>query len=145
MHHVHCIAVAVYVEHTMTSISPASPGGLLSGVCCSSVVRHFRYAATLTACQLVSSWIRTMQTLNDARETAQRQLDAEGKKKSCKVCTLKHCKEMSSALATHNGALCTQRQPGVYTLNAQSARSLLQSEQSVPKHNCILHTSVGSY
>ena len=27
-----------------------------------------------------------MQTLNDARETAQRQLDAEAKKKSCKVC-----------------------------------------------------------
>lgn len=56
-------------------------------VCCSSVVRHFRYAATMTACQLVSSWIRTMQTLYDARETAQRQLDAEGKKKG-KVCSL---------------------------------------------------------
>ena len=53
---------------------------------CSSVVRHFRYAATMTACQLVSSWVRTMQTLNDARDTAQRQLDVESKKKSCKVC-----------------------------------------------------------
>ncbi len=53
---------------------------------CSSVVRHFRYAATMTACQLVSSWIRTMQTLNEARETAQRQLDAESKKKTNKVC-----------------------------------------------------------
>ncbi|KAL3143333.1 hypothetical protein ABBQ38_002169 [Trebouxia sp. C0009 RCD-2024] len=50
-----------------------------------SVVRHFRYAATMTACQLVSSWVRTMQTLNDARDTAQRQLDAESKKKSCKA------------------------------------------------------------
>lgn len=50
-----------------------------------SVVRHFRYVATMTACQLVSSWIRTMQTLNDARETAQRQLDAESKKKSNKA------------------------------------------------------------
>ncbi|DBA75127.1 hypothetical protein WJX77_008338 [Trebouxia sp. C0004] len=50
-----------------------------------SVVRHFRYAATMTACQLVSSWIRTMQTLNEARETAQRQLDAESKKKSNKA------------------------------------------------------------
>lgn len=62
---------------------------------CSSVVRHFRYAATMTACQLVSSWIRTMQTLNEARDTAQRQLDAESKKKSNKV---------GSA-----GALCTWR------------------------------------
>ncbi|KAL0028278.1 hypothetical protein WJX79_006817 [Trebouxia sp. C0005] len=50
-----------------------------------SVVRHFRFAATMTACQLVSSWIRTMQTLNEARETAQRQLDAESKKKSNKA------------------------------------------------------------
>ncbi|KAL0045252.1 hypothetical protein WJX82_001839 [Trebouxia sp. C0006] len=50
-----------------------------------SVVRHFRYAATMTACQLVSSWIRTMQTLNEARETAQRQLDAESKKKTNKA------------------------------------------------------------
>lgn len=43
----------------------------------SSVVRPFRYAATLTACQLVSSWTRVLLGLAEARETAQRQLAAE--------------------------------------------------------------------
>ena len=55
---------------------PASPQWL----CCSSVVRNFRALATLTAGQLVSSWVRAMVTLTEARDTAQRQLDAEQRK-----------------------------------------------------------------
>jgi cohesin complex subunit SA-1/2 len=48
--------------------------------CCSSVVRNFRALATLTAGQLVTSWVRAMITLTEARDTAQRQLDAEQRK-----------------------------------------------------------------
>lgn len=64
-----------------------------------------------------------MQTLNDARETAQRQLDAEGKKKSCKVCTLRRYKGSIHGVAVgsiHNGALCAHRQPRVYTLSMRA-------------------------
>lgn len=51
----------------------------------SSVVRNFRYAATITASQLVTSWIRVIISLTDARETAQNQLAGEEKKKGSKV------------------------------------------------------------
>ena len=50
------------------------------GCRCSSVVRNFRALATLTAGQLVTSWVRAMITLTEARDTAQRQLDAEQRK-----------------------------------------------------------------
>ncbi len=46
----------------------------------SSIVRPFRYAATVTAVQLVSSWNRVQLALTQARETAQFQLAAEEKK-----------------------------------------------------------------
>lgn len=56
---------------------------------CSSVVRSFRFAATLTAQQVVTSLIRAMLSLGEARETAQRQMAAEEKKKASKVCQSK--------------------------------------------------------
>lgn len=49
-----------------------------------NVVRPFRYAATLTACQLFNTWIRLLLSLTEARDTAQYQLTAEEKKKSSK-------------------------------------------------------------
>jgi hypothetical protein len=45
-------------------------------------VRSFRHAATLTAAQLVSSWITVSAGLTKSRELAKFQLDAEEKKKS---------------------------------------------------------------
>jgi STAG domain len=53
----------------------------------SSVVRPFRYVFTLAASQLVTSLVRVIVTLTGARDTAQRQLDAEQKKKASKVST----------------------------------------------------------
>lgn len=55
---------------------------------CSSVVRSFRFTATLTAQQVVTSLIRAMLSLGEARETAQRQMAAEEKKKGSKVCPI---------------------------------------------------------
>jgi hypothetical protein len=55
------------------------------------VVRPFRYAATVTGVQLVSSWNRIQLALAEARETAQFQLGAEekkGAKVGCLVCGL---------------------------------------------------------
>jgi hypothetical protein len=49
---------------------------------CSSTVRSFRHAATLTAAQLVSSWITVSAGLTKSRELAKFQLDAEEKKKA---------------------------------------------------------------
>ena len=49
------------------------------------MVRSFRYAATLTAHQVGSSLIRACLALGDARETAQRQVAAEEKKRASKV------------------------------------------------------------
>eukprot|EP00878_Enallax_costatus_P014223 GHUV01014877.1.p1 GENE.GHUV01014877.1~~GHUV01014877.1.p1 ORF type:complete len:467 (+),score=119.45 GHUV01014877.1:76-1476(+) len=46
-----------------------------------SVVRGFRYAATLTAAQLISTWISISAGLTESRELAKFQLDAEEKKK----------------------------------------------------------------
>ena len=51
----------------------------------SSVVRSFRYVATLTAQQIVTSLVGACQLLGEARETAQRQLTAEKAKKGSKV------------------------------------------------------------
>lgn len=48
---------------------------------CSSVVRPFRHAATLTAAQLVSSWIAVSKGLAESRNLTQAQLDAEERKK----------------------------------------------------------------
>jgi hypothetical protein len=45
------------------------------------VVRPFRHAATLTAAQLVSSWIAASKGLAESRNLAQAQLEAEEKKK----------------------------------------------------------------
>jgi len=53
---------------------------------CSSVVRSFRAAASITASQLVTSWIRAVLSLTEARDTAQRQMEVEMRKKS-KVCS----------------------------------------------------------
>lgn len=53
---------------------------------CSSVVRTFRYVATLTAQQIVTSLVGACLLLGEARETAQRQLTAEKAKKGSKVC-----------------------------------------------------------
>ena len=47
----------------------------------SSVVREFRCVATLTAAQLVTSWIHVSLALGEARDTAERQLAAEQRKK----------------------------------------------------------------
>ena len=44
-------------------------------------MRNFRYAATLTASQLISTWIGISSALTEARETADFQLRAEEKKK----------------------------------------------------------------
>jgi hypothetical protein len=44
-------------------------------------VRNFRHAATLTASQLISTWIGITTALTEARETADFQLRAEEKKK----------------------------------------------------------------
>lgn len=49
------------------------------------MVRSFRSVAALTAGQLVTSWIRASISLSEARDTAQRQLDAEERKKGGKV------------------------------------------------------------
>ncbi|EFN51942.1 hypothetical protein CHLNCDRAFT_139605, partial [Chlorella variabilis] len=46
-----------------------------------SVVREFRCVATLTAAQLVTSWIHVSLALGEARDTAERQLAAEQRKK----------------------------------------------------------------
>ena len=54
---------------------------------CSSVIRGFRAAASMTASQLVTSWIRAVLSLIEARDTTQRQMDAELRKKGAKVCT----------------------------------------------------------
>ena len=51
----------------------------------SSVVRSFRYVATLTAQQVVTSLVAAQLLLGEARETAQRQLDAEKSKKGSKA------------------------------------------------------------
>ena len=56
------------------------PEGSVVARCCSSVVRNFRALATLTAGQLVTSWVRAMITLTEATDIAQRQLDAEQRK-----------------------------------------------------------------
>ena len=53
---------------------------------CRSVVRSFRFIATATAGQVITSLIRATLTLSAARETAQRQMAAEERKKSSKVC-----------------------------------------------------------
>jgi len=45
------------------------------------VVRPFRHAATLTAAQMVNSWIMVSKGLADSRNLAQSQLDAEERKK----------------------------------------------------------------
>jgi hypothetical protein len=45
------------------------------------VVRPFRHAATLTAAQLVSSWIAVSKGLAESRNLTQAQLDAEERKK----------------------------------------------------------------
>jgi cohesin complex subunit SA-1/2 len=61
------------------------------GVCCgcarSSVARSFRLAATLAAHQAVAGLIRAQLCLGEARDTAQRQLAAEERKKPSKVTT----------------------------------------------------------
>lgn len=44
-------------------------------------MRDFRSVATLTAAQLVTSWIGVSLALGEARDTAERQLAAEEKKK----------------------------------------------------------------
>ena len=49
------------------------------------MVRSFRYVATLTAQQIVTSLVSACQLLGEARETAQRQLTAEKAKKGSKV------------------------------------------------------------
>ncbi|PRW20268.1 sister-chromatid cohesion 3 [Chlorella sorokiniana] len=46
-----------------------------------SVVREFRFVAVLTAAQLVTSWIQVQLALGEARDTAERQLAAEERKK----------------------------------------------------------------
>lgn len=48
-------------------------------------MRSFRLVATTAAMQLVTSMIRVISTLTDARDTAQRQLEAEQKRKGNKV------------------------------------------------------------
>lgn len=52
----------------------------------SSVVREFRRVATLTAVQLVTSFIHVTRILTEGRATAERQLAVEEKKKGGKVC-----------------------------------------------------------
>ena len=49
------------------------------------MIREFRATATLTAAQLVTSWIQVSLTLVEARDTAERQLAAEERKKGGKV------------------------------------------------------------
>ena len=48
-------------------------------------MRDFRYVATLTAAQLVTSWVQVQLALGEARDTAERQLAAEERKKGGKV------------------------------------------------------------
>lgn len=72
------------------------------------MVRSFRLAGSLAAHQVVASLIRARLSLADARDTAQRQLAAEEKKKASKV--------------THGWCTCT--------LSARSVR-VTRSECSV--------------
>ena len=60
---------------------------LICWVCwaCSATVRPFRLVAATAVMQLVTSMIRVMSTLEDAQNTAQRQLEAEQKRKGNKV------------------------------------------------------------
>lgn len=55
---------------------------------CSATVRPFRLVAATAVMQLVTSMIRVMSTLEDAQNTAQRQLEAEQKRKGNKVSAL---------------------------------------------------------
>ena len=50
------------------------------------MVRGFRAVAALTAGQLVTSWIHASLSLGEARDMAQRQLDAQQRNKGDKVC-----------------------------------------------------------
>lgn len=50
-------------------------------------MRPFRLVAATAVMQLVTSMIRVMSTLEDAQNTAQRQLEAEQKRKGNKVST----------------------------------------------------------
>jgi hypothetical protein len=54
---------------------------ICSLMCCRSVVRSFRFAATLAASQLISTWIGITASITQARERAGQQLAAEEKKK----------------------------------------------------------------
>lgn len=75
--------------HWQTISSCRRNGGSLWHVAnCSATVRNFRLVATTAAMQLVTSMIRVIMTLTDARDTAQRQLEAEEKRKGNKVISL---------------------------------------------------------
>ncbi|KAK9861473.1 hypothetical protein WJX84_003608 [Apatococcus fuscideae] len=86
---------------------------LVIGLSC-SVARNFRIVATLTASQLITSWTRILLMVSDTRETAQRQLSAEGKKKSNKAAnermnafkhTVDKCHRQATELQDHISTL----------------------------------------
>jgi STAG domain len=66
---------------------------------CSATVRPFRLVAATAVMQLVTSMIRVMSTLEDAQNTAQRQLEAEQKRKGNKVSAGQ--RTASCVVATH--------------------------------------------
>ncbi|PSC70800.1 sister-chromatid cohesion 3 [Micractinium conductrix] len=79
-----------------------------------SVIREFRAIATLTAAQLVTSWTHVSLALGEARDTAQRQLAAEERRKGGKAGadrvaafrrTLDRCHARVQELRAHTEAL----------------------------------------
>ena len=67
----------------------------------SSVVRSFRYVATLTAQRIVTSLVTATLQLGEARETAQRQLSAEKAKKGSKVRAGTPCSATAPSTGAH--------------------------------------------
>ena len=67
------------------------------------MVRQFRYASTLTAVQLVTSWLHVMGVLSEARDTAERQQAAE-KKKGNKVRPVTQCRPQAAEEHAHTSS-----------------------------------------
>lgn len=77
---------------------------------CSSVVRPFRLAATITAAQLVSSWVSVEEALTEARNTADMQRRAEEARGVSAACVQTHsCDGPGAGEVEHAQASCIQK------------------------------------
>ena len=101
-------------DRTHTQPLPPSPPR-------SSVIREFRAIATLTAAQLVTSWTHVSLALGEARDTAQRQLAAEERRKGGKVGA------QAAALRVHSSPGCDL--PGHFALSPSTNALSLSTNQ----------------